>query len=95
MRRHNIDEWQKKNKTQRFARRLTQLTMQAAKRQAKQIIRDNRRKYPVGAQVKVQGIRQHGEIAGLDWNNCDSEPIAVRFTDGSVDWYPVEMVTVK
>ena len=40
IRRARIDEWQQKNKPQRFIRRVTQFSLQASVRQAKQHLRD-------------------------------------------------------
>ena len=41
IRRDRIDKWQMEHKPQRFARRFAQLTIQATKRDMKQMQRDN------------------------------------------------------
>ncbi len=96
MRRKRIDDWQIKHATQKFTRRLTQLTYQAVKRQAKQTLRDNRRQYEIGAKVKVQGVRKHGVITDLRWHD-EEFPIEVMFVGEGHDLYdvfPVEKVKV-
>ena len=51
LRRHAIDEWQLKNNPEKFKKRLTQLTLQALKRQHKQEERDRAREAALSAEV--------------------------------------------
>lgn len=90
LKRDKIDKWQVEHKPDRLKARLVQKSLQAMRRQRKQMLRS----IEVGDRVKIAGVRKLGYVLSVDSKREFPLEVEFRSKDGenTIELYTVEAV---